>query len=261
VTDVNPPSQYATDLNLAARQHLWTVSRRDPPFDLYPWVLDVAGLGNGSTADVLDLGCGNGRYEQLLAERGHGGARVALDLSAGMLATVPAALRVRADAQRLPFPDGSFDVVLAPHMLYHVPDVAQAAREARRVLRPGGTFVAATNGESNLAGLTAIVEEAVGGDWRLATPAHSHFSLESGAAQLAPVFTTVERVDTPKSDVVVTDVEAFAGYVASIADAYQDQVACPWSEVVERARALCAQQVDDHGELRLSSAVGVFICG
>lgn len=257
---LNPRSQYATDRNLASRQHLWAVSRREPPFDLYPWVLDLAGLGTGSAADVLDLGCGNGRYEQLLTERRHGGARVALDLSGGMLAQVEGAARVQADAQHLPFPDGSFDVVLAPHMLYHVPDVARAASEARRVLRPGGSFIAVTNGEANLVGLAAIVEEAVGGGWRLLRPADNHFSLESGAVQLAPVFTTVERVDTPRSDVVVTDVGAFAGYVASIADAYQDQVDRPWSEVVERARARCAQQVADHGELRLGSAVGAFIC-
>lgn len=257
---LNPPSQYATDRNLAARQHLWAVSRRDPTFDLYPWVLDVAGLGSGSTADVLDLGCGNGRYEQLLAERGHGGARVALDLSAGMLARVPSASRVRADAQHLPFPHGSFDVVLAPHMLYHVPSVGQAAREVRRVLRSDGAFVAVTNGEANLAGLAAIVEEAVGGGRRLQRPADSHFSLENGAAQLASTFATVERVDCPPSDVVVTDVDAFAGYVASTADHYQDHVDVAWSTVVERARSRCAQLVSEEGALRLTTAVGAFIC-
>ncbi len=51
-----------------------------------------------------------------------------------------------ADAADLPFADGSFDVVAAHYMLYHVPNTEQALREFNRVLRPGGTLVAASNG-------------------------------------------------------------------------------------------------------------------
>jgi SAM-dependent methyltransferase len=40
----NPPRQYATDCNLAARQRLWSTSRREPSFDLFAWVIDVAGI-------------------------------------------------------------------------------------------------------------------------------------------------------------------------------------------------------------------------
>ncbi|HUF34067.1 MAG TPA: hypothetical protein VMN58_12755 [Acidimicrobiales bacterium] len=57
----NPPTQYATEGNLAARQRLWATSRRDPPFELIPWVLDLAGLMPGSSLEVVDVGCGNGR--------------------------------------------------------------------------------------------------------------------------------------------------------------------------------------------------------
>lgn len=51
-----------------------------------------------------------------------------------------------ADAVSLPFADESFDIVAAHYMLYHVPDPRQALHEFRRVLRPGGTLVAASNG-------------------------------------------------------------------------------------------------------------------
>ncbi len=111
----NPPTQYATDANLAKRQRLWTESRRDPDFDLYPWVLDLAGVHDGDTRTVLDVGCGNGVYERLLRTRGHVGPRVAVDLSGGMLSLVTDAARVNADVQSLPFADDAFDVVLAAH--------------------------------------------------------------------------------------------------------------------------------------------------
>ena len=68
---MNPQSQYATDRNLASRQRLWSTSRRVPEFDLFSWVLDLAGISQSQSQSILDVGCGNGAYERALAERGH----------------------------------------------------------------------------------------------------------------------------------------------------------------------------------------------
>jgi SAM-dependent methyltransferase len=243
----NPPTQYDTDENLALRQRLWATSRREPALDLLAWVLALAGLDAGGSQSVLDIGCGNGSYEAALAERTHTGGRVALDLSAGMLATVTGAARVQADAQALPFAPGAFDVVLAPHMLYHVPDIALAAAEARRVLRPGGVFVAVTNGRAHLAELRTLVEAAVGTGWRMEAPAATAFSLEDGAAPLAAEFASVERVDCPPSHVVV-------------GDHYEDEVGVPWSAVVAHVRDLAGAAVARDGAVRISAATGAFVC-
>ena len=169
---MNPQSQYATDRNLASRQRLWSTSRRVPEFDLFSWVLDLAGIGQSQSQSqsILDVGCGNGAYERALAERGHRGLRVAVDLSAGMLPLVTDAAVVLADVQALPFSRDRFDLVLAPHMLYHVPDIERSAGEIRRVLHPKGLFVAVTNSVSNLQELRALVEAAVGTDWRMLRP-------------------------------------------------------------------------------------------
>lgn len=259
---LNPPTQYATDVNLAARQRFWSVSKREPPFDLFDWVLDVAGIGAGGERerDVLDVGCGNGSYEEVLTRRGHKGAAVAVDLSFGMLEHVQGAGRVQADAQALPFDAGRFDVVLAPHMLYHVPDVAAAARECRRMLRAGGVFVAVTNGEHNIAGYLELVQRAVGGGWRMRRPAEGQFSLENGGDQLAAAFESVERVDCPPSDVVVTDLDALADYISSVGDHYGSEVGCSWDEVVARARAIASASIDSDGALRWTTSMGAFVC-
>lgn len=256
----NPPTQYATDGNLAARQRLWATSRREPAFDLYSWVLDLVGIDAGDTRRVLDVGCGNGAYERELVERGHTGLRVAVDLSAGMLLQVAHAARVHADVQRLPLGAGTFDIVLAPHMLYHVPDVERAAHELHRVVHAGGVLVAVTNGFDNLRELRELAETAVGGGWRMVRPADRHFKLENGGDVLSRAFGSVERVDCPPSHVLITDVDTVAGYVASIADHYEDEVDAPWADVVERVRERAGATMAAAGELRLTSAAGAFVC-
>ena len=105
----------------------------------------------GSTGPrrLLDVGCGTGAMAVAAAARWPAAEIDASDGSAGMLAvaarTVDAAGEtgrrvrlVRAPADRLPFPDGTFDVALAAFVLHLVPSRPRAMREMRRVLRPGG---------------------------------------------------------------------------------------------------------------------------
>lgn len=94
---------------------------------------------------VLDGGCGPGRASERLRARG---ARVvALDLAPRMLALATARGAARAavgDVARLPFGEGTFDVVLSTEVIEHTPDPLDSARELYRVLRPGGHLVLST---------------------------------------------------------------------------------------------------------------------
>ncbi|GAA2413866.1 hypothetical protein GCM10010191_24620 [Actinomadura vinacea] len=89
--------------------------------------------------DVLDIGCGEGALSAVPAEAPV--RIVGLDASATMLRAHPRPA-VRATAVRLPFKDGTFDAAVAVNMLYHLDDPVPAIREARRVLAPGGLFIA-----------------------------------------------------------------------------------------------------------------------
>ena len=89
---------------------------------------------------VLDLACGTGRYSRLVATA-HAAQVVALDLSPAMLRRVTGAACIQASMDRLPFANGSFDVVISGLALGHAPDIARWMHEAARVLAPGGTLL------------------------------------------------------------------------------------------------------------------------
>jgi SAM-dependent methyltransferase len=95
--------------------------------------------------DVLEVGGGQSGLAAMLYPR----ARVTnLDMDAALAGAPcnqdPRVTFVHGDATALPFPDRSFDVVTMFDLLEHVPDDAAVAREALRVVRPGGWILVST---------------------------------------------------------------------------------------------------------------------
>lgn len=105
----------------------------------------VSLLAKAPDGPVLDLCAGTMDLTALVAERMPGRRLVASDFAAHMLERgkhkVPGAERVVADAMSLPFEDASFSGVICGFGIRNVSDTGRAAREALRVLRPGGVFV------------------------------------------------------------------------------------------------------------------------
>jgi ubiquinone/menaquinone biosynthesis C-methylase UbiE len=100
-------------------------------------------------ARVLDIGCGNGRFYPLLKERHV--EYTGVDNSSKLLELArtahPSATFMEADATRLPFPDGSFDIAFSFATIHHIPSAKlrkEFVQEASRVLKKGSTFILTT---------------------------------------------------------------------------------------------------------------------
>lgn len=116
---------------------------------LDPMVLD--------TSSILDLGCATGATGRRLRKRFRRAHVVSADLSAAMLRQArrkkswfSRSSFVQADANRLPFGDGRFDLVVANQLLPWVPDPQALFGEVARVLRKDGLFAFATLGPDSL---------------------------------------------------------------------------------------------------------------
>jgi len=110
---------------------------------------NIAGCQDWPYGRALELGCGTGFFLLNLKLAGVLDQGHVTDLSPGMVEVAQRNAhnlgfdvegRV-ADAERIPYDDATFDLVVGHAVLHHIPDVEQAFREVLRVLKPGGRFV------------------------------------------------------------------------------------------------------------------------
>lgn len=115
---------------------------------LYPCILEEARRAMEGTPvpSVLDVGCGTGMLSERLLGAFPSCRLAGVDLSPAMVERARARLAGRAevrevDAERLPFHDGAFDLVVCNDSFHHYPDPDRAAFQMWRVLRKGGALV------------------------------------------------------------------------------------------------------------------------
>jgi SAM-dependent methyltransferase len=114
-------------------------------YELEPYIFDFARFADGAGRDVLEIGVGMGA-DHLQWARATPRTLTGVDLTPRAISHCRARLAIYgleselrvADAEALPFPDASFDIVYSWGVLHHSPDTARAIREVHRVLRPGG---------------------------------------------------------------------------------------------------------------------------
>jgi SAM-dependent methyltransferase len=211
-------TQYETDANLRARIALHAQYSTNP-LGWYNWIWQRLALEPGM--QVLEVGSGDGATWRGRIDRLPSGCTLLLtDLSYGMvlsareLLNAPCVAYAVVDAQFLPLASDTCDLVVANHMLYHVPDRSAALAEIARVLKPGGRLCASTVGEGHVremhAWLAAVCPaEAVAKALHLPS-----FTLQSGAEELAAVFPSVTRADYV-DDLVISSVEPVLAYMLS----------------------------------------------
>lgn len=168
--------------------------------ELWPKELDL------TSAVVLDLACGTGRYAQVLA--GRGAARVvAMDLSDAMLRRLVSPARVRADMMHLPFATGAFDMVVSGLAVGHAPRLDSWMSEISRVLKPGGYLLYSDfHPEAAAAGMTRSFTD---GQNRKHTLQHREYDLAAHERATMAVALDIEATREPR--VGVDMMEQFKG--------------------------------------------------
>lgn len=260
---------YATDEKLAVRYRTherYTV----PKIDFTRWVLDhITWRGD---EQVLDLGAGPGMYFEAVKARIPDGQHFAGDLSLGMVrreqespASEGSSL-ANIDAQGLPFASNTFDVVLANHMLYHVPGLQAATREIRRVLKPTGVLLAATNSINNMPELNNLYRRALllltefrYNEQEQPSPAEN-FSLENASMLLGRQFYAVARYDLP-SALVFQEAGPVIAYLDSMRDMREPMLpdGITWETYMDVIRHQIISLLTHSGRLVVKKLAGVLV--
>jgi ubiquinone/menaquinone biosynthesis C-methylase UbiE len=211
--------QYKDASNLNARIEIHKRFSTNP-YGWFNWVFDqLAQLP--ADAKILELGCGSAEIWVNIADKIPAGWDITLsDLSTGMLDAAWRSLVVigrnfkfeQIDAQSIPYEDESFDVVIANHMLYHVPDRSKAIAEIKRVLRAGGRLIATTIGDDHMKEMNGWLARASNN--RLTGMFSSAFTLENGLEQLTPFFSRVNR-SRYEDNLRVTEIGPLIAYIRS----------------------------------------------
>lgn len=203
-------TQYQDASNISARIRLhrdFSVNQQG----WFPWIFEQCHIQ--SERKVLEIGCGNGAL--WTENSGHLPERVEVvlsDISEGMLRDARRAVAEKMpwmvqqnqeggsfdfqviDCHNIPYPDASFDLVIANHLLFYCDDIGQVCREVKRVLKPGGCFVCSTYGRQHMKEITHLVQEF---DSRIVLAAenlYERFGLENGEEMLKQAFGTVSMV-------------------------------------------------------------------
>ena len=250
-------SQYRDSSNLDARAALHQRFSTNP-YGWQRWAFDHL-LKLPQTARILELGCGPAYLWKENAERIPPGWVVTLsDLSAGMLDAAWRNLVVtgrnfkfeQIDAQSIPYPDGTFDAVIANHMLYHVPDRRKALSEIRRVLKDDGILFAATLGKDHmremwehLEGVATITRETI----------TSAFTLENGTAQLQEFFSHVD-MSRYEDNLRVTDLSAIMDYIRSMTSTSEFT-----EEQFQGIEREFTDAIKKNGEIFITKEAGLFL--
>lgn len=259
-------NQYESADKLLARWNLYKYSV--PKIDIYETGIDHLKL-TGSE-NIFEVGCGEGNVLLNLRRHGHFGKLVGLEINENMFRD---AIKVQeteklspidfivGSADKLPFPDKSFDVVLAFFMLYHMPNVEKTLLEWRRILKDDGKILIATASSGNKPkhkSFKKIIEKFIG---ETSPPQFSHFfSLENGEEQLKNVFNVTDKF-VYKGEIKLSESSPYLKALDSVKDMFDPTPSVEkWKEARSIVEQKVEREIEKEGYFTDDVERGFFIC-
>lgn len=214
----NVKQQFSNDKNLAMRIDFYKKYTTNK-YRFADWLFDKYNFKENIS--ILELGCGNGNHwEGKLKKLPKGCKLILSDFSDGMLDLVKEKYSSnknvsfdKIDIQSIPYDDNSFDMIIANHMLFHVPDLNKALLEVKRVLKKGGYFYSATDGNG---GMRPFLHEAIK-QFDPESEAFTEklpFNLQNGGEILSKYFENVQRFDY-ENTLAITDTQDLIDWLKS----------------------------------------------
>ena len=253
--------QYVNNEKLSVRYRLHDIYSTNKQGFL-PWLFEQ--MAFTENCSILELGCGDARIWENNIERLPRGCRLVLsDFSQGMADAARDKFKAEnmdfrvIDICSIPYEDDTFDIILANHMLYHVPDLDRAITEVKRVLKPDGRFYAGTGGDNGmpkfLSGVVRTVSPGFDPDYTI-FPGFTAFSLQSGGALLGKYFDDVKRVDYVDS-LEVTVTKDLMDWLGTVFDFGKHSV--DYDLLYDHFEKIRLRD----GFIKVPKEVGVFVCG
>jgi len=247
--------QYKDSKNLDVRSYLHSKFSTNK-YGWGKWIFDQLIIEDN--AKILELGCGNGKLWSSNSGRIRTGWDITLsDFSTGMIAKAKSNINndnfkyMQIDAEVIPFEDNSFDVIIANHMLYHLPNRNKALLEIRRVLKDGGRFFATTLGVNNVFELEQLVNSI---DQSLNYPKTAeqiNFNLENGENELSKYFSNVE-IRRYEDSLTVTESKPLVDYILTITGTIDGKKLEDLSMYIEKS-------IKEKGSIHITKDAGMFI--
>lgn len=259
----NSEHEYKTSEGLKKRQSLYSYT--EPPLDLDGEILCL--LESTQPENILEVGCGYGRLLEKIRKRGNTTAElVGIDISEGILAAAQESqekqgLNIRYkkdDAQKLSFPDETFDTIITSHVLHHVEDIGQAVREAWRCLKKDGTYIVSlhsTKDRPNIVEYRKWIAKSFGRDEIANGCERVNFENFSFYLNIFKSYSSKFLM----SSLVIPDTEIVLGYLSTHKDNFvstgtEEQ----WNNAMEKIRADVELKRDRNGLYKEITAIGIY---
>ena len=213
-------NQYQNASNISSRinlHSLYSVNKEG----WFPWIFSKCQIHAGMR--ILELGCGDGALWTQNLSRLPKDVHITLsDISEGMLRDARRAIGGKDarfsfctfDCHSIPESLGTFDLVIANHVLFYCEDIGKVCQSVKRVLNPGGKFLCSTYGSLHMREVSLLVQSF---DERIVLSADSlyeRFGRENGSAILSPYFGRITW-ESYKDELIVTDAEPLISYILS----------------------------------------------
>ena len=252
-------NQYQNASNISSRinlHSLYSVNKEG----WFPWIFTRCQIQPGMR--ILELGCGDGALWTQNLSRLPKDVHITLsDISEGMLRDARRAIGGKDprfsfkafDCHNIPSKLGTFDLVIANHVLFYCEDVGKVCQGVSKILNPGGRFLCSTYGSGHMREVSLLVQSF---DERIVLSADSlyeRFGRENGADILSPYFGKITW-QSYEDELIVTDAEPLISYILSchgnqnqyLPDRYKDF----------RAHV---KKKTEHG-FHITKDAGVFLC-